>query len=70
MAIVAELRWEDENLVVHGVTSEMVMVRRPGKDSPQDRWVCLCKVRTFTRGFPPVFVDKKVTCVECLAAAE
>ncbi len=70
MALVAELRWEDESLVVHGVTTETVLVRSPGGDKRQDRWVCLCKLRTFTRKFPPLFVDKKVTCVECLAAEQ
>ena len=65
----ALLHWEDETGVVHGVTTETVNVTGSnGKKRPTDRWVCLCKVRTFTRGFPPIFIDKESTCALCIAA--
>lgn len=70
MALRADLRWEDENLVVHGVATEVVKVRTMQGDREQERWVLLCKARQFVRKFPPSFVDKKVTCVGCIAAEQ
>ena len=68
MAITPELKWWDESGVVHGLATEVVRVRAPRGDRHEARWTCRCKVRSFTKKFPPLFIDERVTCVGCLAA--